>query len=181
MWIAIVVLVLVLIVIWIYNRLIQLKNRVQNAWHQIEVQLQRRHDLIPNLVETVKGYASHEKETFERVVAARNKAMSANTPGEMGRAEGELTQALGRLFALAESYPELKANENFIRLQEELTSTENKVAYARQAYNDTVMMFNQTIQMFPYNLLAGPMNLKPAEYYEAEEEAQNVPKWSFSS
>ncbi|ACI17439.1 membrane protein [Coprothermobacter proteolyticus DSM 5265] len=179
MWIAIVVLVLVLIVIWIYNRLIQLKNRVQNAWHQIEVQLQRRHDLIPNLVETVKGYASHEKETFERVVAARNKAMSANTPGEMGRAEGELTQALGRLFALAESYPELKANENFIRLQEELTSTENKVAYARQAYNDTVMMFNQTIQMFPYNLLAGPMNLKPAEYFEAEEEAQNVPKVEF--
>jgi len=179
MWIAIVVLVLVLIVIWIYNRLIQLKNRVQNAWHQIEVQLQRRHDLIPNLVETVKGYASHEKETFERVVAARNKAMSANTPGEMGRAEGELTQALGRLFALAESYPELKANENFIRLQEELTSTENKVAYARQAYNDTVMMFNQTIQMFPYNLLAGPMNWKPAEYYEAEEEAQNVPKVEF--
>ncbi len=179
MWIAIVVLVLVLIVIWIYNRLVQLKNRVQNAWHQIEVQLQRRHDLIPNLVETVKGYASHEKETFERVVAARNKAMSANTPGEMGRAEGELTQALGRLFALAESYPELKANENFIRLQEELTSTENKVAYARQAYNDTVMMFNQTIQMFPYNLLAGPMNLKPAEYYEAEEEAQNVPKVEF--
>lgn len=179
MWIAIVVLVLVLIVIWIYNRLIQLKNRVQNAWHQIEVQLQRRHDLIPNLVETVKGYASHEKETFERVVAARNKAMSANTPGEMGRAEGELTQALGRLFALAESYPELKANENFIRLQEELTSTENKVAYARQAYNDTVMMFNQTIQMFPYNLLAGAMNLKPAEYYEAEEEAQNVPKVEF--
>lgn len=179
MWIAIVVLVLVLIVIWIYNRLVQLKNRVQNAWHQIEVQLQRRHDLIPNLVETVKGYASHEKETFERVVAARNKAMSANTPGEMGRAEGELTQALGRLFALAESYPELKANENFIRLQEELTSTENKVAYARQAYNDTVMMFNQTIQMFPYNLLAGPMNLKPAEYYEAEEEAQNLPKVEF--
>jgi len=179
MWIAIVVLVLVLIVIWIYNRLVQLKNRVQNAWHQIEVQLQRRHDLIPNLVETVKGYASHEKETFERVVAARNKAMSANTPGEMGRAEGELTQALGRLFALAESYPELKANENFIRLQEELTSTENKVAYARQAYNDTVMMFNQTIQMFPYNLLAGPMNLKPAEYFEAEEEAQNVPKVEF--
>jgi len=179
MWIAIVVLVLVLIVIWIYNRLIQLKNRVQNAWHQIEVQLQRRHDLIPNLVETVKGYASHEKETFERVVAARNKAMSANTPGEMGKAEGELTQALGRLFALAESYPELKANENFIRLQEELTSTENKVAYARQAYNDTVMMYNQTIQMFPYNLLAGPMNLKPAEYYEAEEEAQNVPKVEF--
>lgn len=179
MWIAIVVLVLILIVIWIYNRLIQLKNRVQNAWHQIEVQLQRRHDLIPNLVETVKGYASHEKETFERVVAARNKAMSANTPGEMGKAEGELTQALGRLFALAESYPELKANENFIRLQEELTSTENKVAYARQAYNDTVMMFNQTIQMFPYNLLAGAMNLKPAEYYEAEEEAQNVPKVEF--
>jgi len=179
MWIAIVVLVLVLIVIWIYNRLVQLKNRVQNAWHQIEVQLQRRHDLIPNLVETVKGYASHEKETFERVVAARNKAMSANTPGEMGKAEGELTQALGRLFALAESYPELKANENFIRLQEELTSTENKVAYARQAYNDTVMMYNQTIQMFPYNLLAGPMNLKPAEYYEAEEEAQNVPKVEF--
>ncbi len=179
MWIAIVVLVLVLIVIWIYNRLIQLKNRVQNAWHQIEVQLQRRHDLIPNLVETVKGYASHEKETFERVVAARNKAMSANTPGEMGKAEGELTQALGRLFALAESYPELKANENFIRLQEELTSTENKVAYARQAYNDTVMMYNQTIQMFPYNLLAGAMNLKPAEYYEAEEEAQNLPKVEF--
>jgi len=159
--------------------LVQLKNRVQNAWHQIEVQLQRRHDLIPNLVETVKGYASHEKETFERVVAARNKAMSANTPGEMGKAEDELTQALGRLFALAESYPELKANENFIRLQEELTSTENKVAYARQAYNDTVMMYNQTIQMFPYNLLAGPMNLKPAEYYEAEEEAQNVPKVEF--
>jgi len=179
MWIAIVVLVLVLIVIWIYNRLVQLKNRVQNAWHQIEVQLQRRHDLIPNLVETVKGYASHEKETFERVVAARNKAMSANTPGEMGKAEGELTQALGRLFALAESYPELKANENFIRLQEALTSTENTVAYARQAYNDTVMMYNPTIQMLSYNLLAGAMNLKPAEYYEAEEEAQNLPKVEF--
>ncbi|HHY43410.1 MAG TPA: LemA family protein [Coprothermobacter sp.] len=179
MWIWIVLLVLVLIVIWIYNRLIQLKNRVQNAWHQIEVQLQRRHDLIPNLVETVKGYASHEKETFERVVNARNKAMSATTPGEMGRAEGELTQALGRLFALAESYPELKANENFLRLQEELTSTENKIAYARQAYNDTVMMYNQTIQMFPYNLLAGPMGLKPAEYYQAEQDAQNVPKVQF--
>ncbi|WP_018962746.1 LemA family protein [Coprothermobacter platensis] len=179
MWILIVVIVLLLIIVWIYNRLVQLKNRVQNAWHQIEVQLQRRHDLIPNLVETVKGYASHEKETFERVINARNKAVSATTPGEMGKAEGELTQALGRLFALAENYPELKANENFLRLQEELTSTENKIAYARQAYNDTVMMYNQTIQMFPYNLLSGPMGYKPAEYYEAEEEANQAPKVQF--
>lgn len=178
-WLWIVLLAVVLLVIGMYNRLVQLKNRVQNAWHQIQVQLQRRHDLVPNLVETVKGYAEHEKETFERVIEARSKAIAAQTPAELGKAEGELSQALSRLLAIVENYPQLKANENFLRLQEELTATENKVGYARQAYNDTVMFYNQTIQMFPYNLLAGMLGFKPAEYYQAEEAAQAAPKVQF--
>ena len=172
-----------LIVLWIigvYNRLITLKNRVENAWHQIDVQLQRRYDLIENLVNTVKGYAKHEKEIFEKVAEARAKAVGASSPAEKAKAEGELTSTLKTLFAVAEAYPELKANENFLKLQEELTTTENKVAYARQAYNDTVYMFNKTIQLFPNNIIAGMLGFKPFEYFETESsEARKAPKVQF--
>ncbi len=175
--------VIALIVLWIigvYNRLITLKNRVENAWHQIDVQLQRRYDLIENLVNTVKGYAKHEKEIFEKVAEARARAMGATSPAQKAKAEGELTSALKTLFAVAEAYPELKANENFLKLQEELTTTENKVAYARQAYNDTVYMFNKTIQLFPNNIIAGMLGFKPFEYFEVESaEARKAPKVQF--
>ncbi len=171
---------IVLWIIGVYNRLITLKNRVENAWHQIDVQLQRRYDLIENLVNTVKGYAKHEKEVFEKVAEARAKAMGASSPAEKAKAEGELTSTLKTLFAVAEAYPELKANENFLKLQEELTTTENKVAYARQAYNDTVYMFNKTIQLFPNNIIAGMLGFKPFEYFEAESaEARKAPKVQF--
>ena len=179
----IIIAILVALVLWviaIYNRLITLKNRVENAWHQIDVQLQRRYDLIENLVNTVKGYAKHEKEVFEKIAEARAKAMGATSPAEKAKAEGELTSTLKTLFAVAEAYPELKANENFLQLQEELTSTENKVAYARQAYNDTVYMFNKTIQVFPNNIIAGMLGFKPFEYFEAEsEEARKAPRVQF--
>ncbi len=179
----IVIAIIVALVLWfigVYNRLITLKNRVENAWHQVDVQLQRRHDLIDNLVNTVKGYAKHEKEIFEEFAKARQMAASASTVAAKAKAEGELTNVLGRLFAVAESYPELKANENFLKLQEELTSTENKVAYARQAYNDTVYMFNRAIQLFPNNIIAGMMGFKPFEYFEVEsEEARKAPKVQF--
>jgi len=179
----IIIAILVALVLWViavYNRLITLKNRVENAWHQIDVQLQRRYDLIENLVNTVKGYAKHEKEVFEKIAEARAKAMGATSPAEKAKAEGELTSTLKTLFAVAEAYPELKANENFLQLQEELTSTENKVAYARQAYNDTVYMFNKTIQVFPNNIIAGMLGFKPFEYFEAEsEEARKAPRVQF--
>ncbi len=179
--IAVVIVVAILLwIIGVYNRLITLKNRVENAWHQIDVQLQRRYDLIENLVNTVKGYAKHEKEIFEKVAEARAKAMGATSPAEKAKAEGELTSALKTLFAVAEAYPELKANENFLQLQEELTSTENKVAYARQAYNDTVYMFNKTIQLFPNNIIAGLLGFKPFEYFETESsEVRKAPKVQF--
>ncbi len=174
--VLLVVLGLVLIVvIWfvaIYNGLVRLKNQVKNAWSQIDVQLKRRHDLIPNLVETVKGYASHEKETLERVVQARSRAMGAQNIDERIQAEGELGQALGRLMLLVESYPDLKANQNFLALQEELTSTENKISFARQFYNDSVMTYNNKIQMFPSNVIAGMFNFKEATFFKVENEAE---------
>ncbi len=178
--IAGIVLVLVIWFVAIYNGLVGLKNQVKNAWSQIDVQLKRRHDLIPNLVETVKGYASHEKDTLERVVQARSRAMSAQSMDDRIQAEGELGQALGRLMLLVESYPDLKANQNFLALQEELTSTENKISFARQYYNDSVMTYNNKIQMFPSNIIAGMFNFKEATFFKVENEAEReAPKVQF--
>lgn len=167
---AIVVLVIVAAIAFIalYNRLVVLRNRVDNAWSQIDVQLRRRYDLIPNLVETVKGYASHESETFEKVTQARNMAIQAQGVEEQGKAENMLTGALKTLFAVAEAYPDLKANQNFLALQEELTSTEGKIAYARQFYNDSVMSMNTAIQSFPANLVAGMFGFTQRDYFEIE-------------
>lgn len=175
------VVVIALFLIGLYNRLVVLRNRVQNAWAQIEVQLKRRYDLIPNLVETVKGYASHERQTLEAVIAARNTAMTAagSGPAQQGVAENMLTGALRQLFALAEAYPDLKANQNFLDLQEKLADAENKIAYARQFYNDTVMSFNTAIQSFPAVLVAGMFGFTAKEYFEAEPEADTVPTVSF--
>ncbi len=175
----------------IYNRLVNLRNRVKNAFAQIDVQLTRRHDLIPNLVEAVKGYMAHERETLEAVIQARNTAVAglktaaadpsnAKAIQELAGAEAALTGTLGRLFALAEAYPNLKANENVIQLQEELTSTENKVAFSRQAFNDAVLQYNNTRENFPNNLLAGFFNFEAAEFLQIESvEKREVPKVSF--
>jgi LemA protein len=169
--IVILIVVLVIVLIAMYNGLVKLRNKVENAWAQIDVQLKRRYDLIPNLVETVKGYATHERETLEAVVAARNSAMSAGTPQEQAQAENVLSGALKSIFALSEAYPDLKANQNFLNLQEELTSSEDRIAYARQFYNDTVNRYNTKIQTFPSVILAGAFNFKQREYFEAEGEA----------
>ena len=151
-----------------YNGLVRLRNQLENAWAQIDVQLKRRHDLIPNLVETVKGYAKHERETFEEITQARNAAINAQGVQQRAQAENMLTSTLKSLFAVAEAYPELKANQNFLALQEELTSTENKVAFARQFYNDATMQFNTRIQSFPTNLVAGPFGFKAQEFFEVQ-------------
>jgi LemA protein len=176
--------VLVLIVLWligIYNGLVRLRNQVKDAWAQIDVQLKRRYDLIPNLIETVKGYMTHERETFEAVTKMRAAAAGAQTIPQRAEAEAGLTAALGRLFAVAENYPELKANQNFLALQEELTSTENKIGFSRQFYNDTVMSLNNKIQMFPSNIVAGMFNFKPGDFFELKDAAQReAPKVSFS-
>ena len=175
---------LLLFFIAIYNSLVRLRNRVRNAWSQIDVQLKRRHDLIPNLVETVKGYAAHEKETLENVTKARQIAIDASKAGDIGKqiqAENFLTQTLRSLFAVSENYPDLKANQNFLQLQEELTSTENKIAFARQHYNDSVMVYNNKIEMFPSSIVAGMFGFKKGEFFEVEEEAQREPpKVSFT-
>ncbi|MCD6363960.1 MAG: LemA family protein [Synergistetes bacterium] len=179
-WIVLIALLIIAgVFIILYNRLIVLKNRVDNAWAQIEVQLKRRADLIPNLVETVKGYASHEKEVFENVTKARSAILSAKTPKEYAQAEGELTSALKTLFAVAEAYPELKANANFQELQKQLEETENKIAYARQFYNDTVLMYNNAIETFPGVLFARLFNLQRKEFFEIEEAERGAPKVSF--
>ena len=176
--IAIVVLLVVFGVI-LYNRLIRLRNKVEEAWAQIDVQLQRRHDLIPNLVNTVKGYAAHEKSTLEDVTAARAAAVSAQGPAAAGTSEVALTAALGRLFALAENYPDLKADQNFRQLQEELSDTEDKVAFARQYYNDNVREWNTRIASVPDNLVAALMRAQKAEYFELEGGAGAAPQVSF--
>ena len=162
-----------------YNGLVTLRQSVKNAWAQIDVQLKRRHDLIPNLVNTVKGYAAHEKETFERVINARARATSATSAGETIKAEGELSSALARLLAVSEAYPELKANQNFIALQEELTSTENRIAYARQFYNDSVAKLNTQIQVFPTVVIAGMFGFKEEPFFEAPSEEKGAPTVKF--
>jgi len=170
--------VLAVLILWLiltYNGLVRLKNRVQNAWQQIDVQLKRRHDLIPNLVQTVRGAMQFERDTLERVIAARNRAVGARGPGEAGSAEGELTQAIGRLFALMENYPDLKSNQNVLQFQEELTSTENRVGFARQLYNDLVAQFNTRQEVFPSSLLAARMGFRPADYFQIEAAARAVP------
>ncbi len=181
-----------LFAIGIYNSLVALRNRYKNAFAQIDVQLKRRYDLIPNLVETAKGYLKHESETLEAVVAARNSATTAGSkaaanPGdpqsmkELAGAESGLTGALGRLFAVAEAYPDLKANQNMMQLTEELTSTENKISFARQAYNDSVMAYNTKREVFPSSIVAGMFNFAPAELFQIENPAEKeAPKVSFS-
>jgi LemA protein len=171
----------VITVIVLYNRFVRLRNRVDNAWAQIEVQLKRRWDLIPNLVETVKGYAAHERETFEAVTQARAAAQQARTPEQSAAAEGILGAALGRLFAVAEAYPELQADENFRQLQTELSETENRIAISRQVYNDSVLTYHNAIQTFPGVLLAGAFGFEPREFFELEDDAQReAPQVDFS-
>lgn len=173
-----------MIFIGIYNALVGLRNRVKNSWSQIDVQLKRRHDLIPNLVETAKGYMKHENETFVKVTEARAKAMNAGNSGsvkDIGAAEADLSGSLAKLLLTVENYPELKANQNFLALQEELTSTENKIAFSRQAYNDDVMMFNNKIEMFPSNIVAGMFNFEKSDFFEIEDASEKkAPKVSFN-
>ena len=177
----VVIAVVVLFVISMYNSLIQLRNRVKNAWSQIDVQLKRRHDLIPNLIETVKGYMTHERETLDSITKARSQAVEAQTVGEKAKAEAELSRSLGKFNLVVENYPDLKANQNFLSLQEELTSTENKISFSRQNYNDQVLFYNNKIQMFPSNIVAGMFKFTEEEFFEIEDEKEKeVPKVSFS-
>jgi LemA protein len=177
--IAVIVVLLLLYVFSQYNGLVRLRNRVEAAWAQIDVQLKRRWDLIPNLVETVKGYASHERETFERVIAARNAATTATGPAATAQSDNLLTGALRQLFAVAEAYPDLKANTNFLQLQEELTGTEGRIAYARQYYNDSVQKFNTKTQTVPSSIIANMFGFKEKEYFEPEQEARATPHVQF--
>ncbi len=176
LWIILIIVVIILIyIIGTYNYFITLRNRIRNSWSQIDVQLKRRFDLIPNLVETVKGYAKHEKETFQMVTEARNMMGQAKTLAQKAEADNMLAGALKSLFAVAEAYPNLKANENFMQLQEELSGTENKISYARQFYNDSVLRFNDGIQKFPGNIIAGMFNFKEQEFFKTEgKERENV-------
>jgi LemA protein len=175
LYVLIAVVLVALFLISIYNRLVVSRNRIDNAWSQIDVQLRRRYDLIPNLVETVKGYATHEREVFERVTQARAAAISANSVKDQGQAENMLTQALRSVFAVAENYPQLRASENFRQLQEELSGTESKISFARQFYNDTVLRYNNARQAFPSVIVANMFNFGEREYFEIEEEAARKP------
>ena len=180
--VLVLVVLLVLFVIFAYNGLVKARNRVDNAFSQIEVQQKRRYDLIPNLVETVKGYAAHERQTLEAVTAARANAINAQQEGtlaDQARAENALTGTLKSLFAVAEAYPDLKANENFLNLQEELTSTEDRIAYSRQFFNDSVLSYNNAIQTFPRNILAGMFNFEEREFFDAEPEASGPVRVQF--
>ena len=180
--IGVIVLVLIVWVFGAYNGLVKLRNQTKNAWSQIDVQLKRRHDLIPNLVEAVKGYAAHERQTLEAVIQARNAAVGAvgKGVGEQAKAEGGLSGALSKLFAVAEQYPNLKANENFLALQEELSSTENKISFSRQFYNDSVLQYNNKTQMAPSNIVAGMFGFKAGEFFEVTApEEREAPKVSF--
>jgi len=180
-WIIIgaVIAVIALFFVSTYNGLVKLRNMVKDQWSQIDVLLKRRADLIPNLVETVKGYAKHEKDTLEAVINARNKAVSATTTEEEMKANGELSGALSKLFALAESYPDLKANTNFLDLQNNLKETEDKIAYARQFYNDAVLKYKNKLEMFPSNIIAGMFNFKPEPFFEATEAEKETPQVKF--
>lgn len=181
-WIVLgIVALLVIVAIVTYNGLIRSRNQVENAWSQIDVQLKRRIDLIPNLVETVKAYAAHERETLDAVITARNAAMAAPSgdPHAQAAADGQMAGALRQVFALGEAYPDLKANQNFLSLQEELSATEGRVAYARQFYNDTVLNYNNKLQAFPTVIFANLLNFDKREYFEADEAAREVPKIGF--
>jgi len=171
-----VLVVIALIVIVLYNRLVAIRNQTSNAWKQIDVQLKRRHDLIPNLVEVVKDYMSYEQETLKQVIEARNQAVKAPTPAAAMQAENALSGAMGRLFAVMEAYPDLKANQNVGRLMEELTGTENKISFARQFYNDSVMTLNNMVQSFPSNMIAGMFSFQPGTYFEVPEAETAVPQ-----
>jgi LemA protein len=177
--ILVVVALIGLYVVFSYNGLVSLRNRIENAWAQIDVQLKRRYDLIPNLVETVKGYAAHERQTLDAVIEARNAGMNAAGPHEQAEAENQITGALKSLFALSEAYPDLKANQNFAQLQEELTGTEGRIAYARQFYNDTVYRYNTKIQSFPSNMLANAFRFSEREYFEADDESRGPTQVQF--
>ncbi len=177
--ILVIIVVLVLLAIFVFNGLVRLRNAVDAAWAQIDVQLKRRYDLIPNLVETVKGYAAHEKETLEAVIAARNIAVAAKGPQDQAAADNALTGTLKTLFAVSEAYPDLKANQSFLALQEELTGTEGRIAYARQYYNDIVQKYNTKIQTFPAAVFAGMFGHKARDYFKAEPEAQGNVKVQF--
>jgi LemA protein len=181
-WIIVaVVVVLALIVVYLYNKLVRLRNRTENAWAQVDVQLRRRYDLIPNLVETVKGYAAHEQQTFEEVTRARTAAQQAQGVEQQASAENALTAAIGRLFAVAEAYPQLRATENFQKLQDELSDTESKIAVSRQVYNDTVLTYDNAIQSVPTNLLAGAFGFESRPYFEIDEPAaREAPQVSFT-
>ncbi|MCK5225228.1 MAG: LemA family protein [Planctomycetes bacterium] len=177
---AIIVVLLILFVTGIYNALIRLRNQVDNSWSQIDVQLKRRHDLIPNLIETAKGYMQHERGTFEAITEARSKAMGAKNVSDTAKAEGALGQALSNFMLVVENYPDLKANQNFLALQEELTGTENRISFSRQSYNDQVLFFNNKIQMFPSNIIAGMFNFGKRDFFEIENAAEReVPKVQF--
>jgi len=180
-WIIIIALVVIgFVVIGMYNSLVALRNQVDNAWSQIDVQLKRRHDLIPNLIETAKGYMQHERGTLEAVTNARSQAMGAKNVADAAKAEGVLGRALSKFLLTVEAYPDLKANQNFLALQEELSSTENKIAFARQAYNDQVLFFNNKTQMFPSNIIAGMFHFIKRDFFEVEDSAEKaVPKVSF--
>jgi LemA protein len=182
-WLIVVIVLAVIligIVIGLYNRLVRLRNRAENAWAQVDVQLRRRYDLIPNLVEAVKGYAAHERETFEEVTNARTAAQQAKGVQEQAQAENLLTQAIGRLFAVAEAYPELRATENFQQLQAQLADTEQKIAIARQVYNDAVLTYDNALETVPTNIVAGVFNFEPREYFEVEEPAvREAPRVQF--
>ena len=177
--IAIIVVIIILWFIATYNKLVGLRNKKDDQWSQIEVQLKRRADLIPNLVETVKGYAKHEKQTFEEVIKARNTYLEAKTPEEEMKASSGVSNALSRLFALAENYPELKANTNFLSLQNDLKDTEDKISYARQFYNDSVLTYNNKVEMVPSNIVANITGFKKGTLFEAEEKDKEAPKVSF--
>jgi LemA protein len=170
-WIVVVaaLVLLGLVLIYLYNKLVRLRNRAENAWAQVDVQLRRRYDLVPNLVETVKGYASHERATFEEVTEARTRAQQAQTVAEQAQAENMLTAALGKLFALAEAYPELRATENFQKLQAQLEDTESKIAIARQVYNDAVLTYDTALETVPTNVVAGIFRFQERQYFEVEE------------
>jgi LemA protein len=183
LWVIVLVAILVVlvgIVVAIYNKLVRLRNRCENAWAQVDVQLRRRYDLIPNLVETVKGYAAHERETFEEVTRARTAAQQAQGVQQQAEAENMLTQAIGRLFAVAEQYPQLRATENFQQLQAQLAETEQKIAVARQIYNDAVLTYDNALETVPTNIVAGVFNFEPREYFEVEEPAaREAPRVTF--
>jgi LemA protein len=179
--IIVAILLVLLIAFWLtYNRMVSRRNAVDNSWAQIETALQRRHDLIPNLVESVKGYAAHEKGTFEEVTKARSVAVAAKAPGQQAAAEDQLTAAVGRLNVVAEQYPQLRATENFQQLQQQLSDTEDQIAITRRVYNDTVQTYNTLIQQFPASLIANSFHFEPRQFFDAPKESEAVPEVSFS-